>query len=78
MGDWVRRICYPLVLPAIVLSVWAHAWSAKMEGSPVRIPAPPHAAADAPVPVNVGSVPPYHGLSHEDDDGYAWAEVEAE
>jgi hypothetical protein len=80
MGDWVRRICYPMFLPAIVLTVWAHAWSAKMEASPVRFEAPAGAgaAASASVPRNVGFVPPDYGLSHEDDDGFASAEVEAE
>ena len=78
MGDWVRRICYPMFLPAIVFAVWAHAWSAKMEASPVHMAAPPEAVADDFVPRNVHFVPPDFGLSQEEDDGYASAEVDAE
>ena len=72
MGDWVRRICYPLILPAIVLAVWAHAWSAKMESGHVRIPAPPQAAGAAGEPPAPRWVPDYH-LSAGEDDGFASA-----
>ena len=26
MGDWLRRLLYPLVLPVIVAAVWLSAW----------------------------------------------------
>jgi hypothetical protein len=26
MGDWLRRLLYPLVLPIIVAAVWLSAW----------------------------------------------------
>jgi hypothetical protein len=31
MGDLLRRLCYPLVLPFIVGAVWLHAWAARQE-----------------------------------------------
>lgn len=41
MGDLLRRIFYPLVLPAIVVSVWANAWSMKVDRqSHLPLPAP--------------------------------------
>jgi len=39
MGDFLRRLFYPLLLPAIVFAVWANAWSAKLDRTPTRMPA---------------------------------------
>ena len=39
MGDILRRLLYPLLLPAIVFAVWANAWSAKLDRGPPRMPA---------------------------------------
>jgi hypothetical protein len=39
MGDVLRRLLYPLLLPAIVFAVWANAWSAKLDRTPTRMPA---------------------------------------
>ena len=31
MGDVLRRLCYPLVLPFIVGTVWLHAWATRQD-----------------------------------------------
>ena len=31
MGDLLRRLLYPLLLPAIVATVWMHAWAVKQD-----------------------------------------------
>ena len=71
MGDLLRRVLYPLLLPAIVFCVWANAWAVKQESSiPTRALSP-----------TVTTVPPYasaprqkapatgYGLAR--DDGFA-------
>ena len=73
MADWVRRICYPLFLPAIVLTVWVHAWSAKMEAGRARMAAPPHGVADGLAAPAVERWSPGYGLAAGDDDGFASA-----
>ena len=40
MGDVLRRIFYPLLLPAIVACVWAHAWAVKQEAATARTSLP--------------------------------------
>lgn len=75
MGDLLRRLIYPLFLPAIVVAVWAHAWSAKLDKETVRIDAPqPRATLHAlPAPGGGPSAGEY-GFSPEDD-GFASLEV---
>ena len=43
MGDILRQLFYPLVLPAIVAAVWLHAWAMKQEPDyyPPARPLPP-------------------------------------
>jgi hypothetical protein len=41
MGDLLRRVLYPLFVPAIVVTVWAHAWSAKLDAERRMIPPGP-------------------------------------
>ena len=45
MGDLLRRLLYPLLLPAIVVTVWVHAWATKQEPGQVQmVPSLPTAA----------------------------------
>ena len=68
MGDWVRRLCYPLVLPAIVAAVWAHAWAAKVEAPAAPLPAPGPGAreGEGKQVAGVAGIPSY-GFSTEED-----------
>ena len=44
MGDFLRRLLYPLILPSIVAAVWAAAWTRKYDAlPPSRLPAAPAA-----------------------------------
>jgi len=36
MGDWLRRLLYPLVLPAIVGTVWACGWVRQQDDRAAR------------------------------------------
>ena len=36
MGDWLRRLLYPLVLPAIVGTVWVLGWVRQQEDRTAR------------------------------------------
>lgn len=68
MGDVLRQLLYPLVLPAIVACVWVHAWAVKQE--PGYRPAhsgPGHVADLGAAPA---SVPPPQAS------GYGFASVE--
>ena len=49
MGDLLRRLCYPLVLPFIVGAVYLHAWAARQESRAFQpqFPAPPGAVSEA-------------------------------
>jgi hypothetical protein len=70
MGDLLRRVLYPLFLPAIVVTVWAHAWSAKVDAARTAFPAgppQPHRITQPATPEQRW-VPAY-GLSK--DDGFA-------
>ena len=78
MGDWLRRICYPLLLPAIVLAVWANAWSAKMEAGRVSLPPDLGPTAQAtPLPPPQWS-PGYRLSTGDEDDGLASAADDGE
>ena len=75
MGDWLRRIIYPLFLPAIVVAVWAHAWSVKLDKGVGRIPASEPRATLRALP-SPGAAPSgqQYGFASEDD-GFATLEV---
>jgi hypothetical protein len=71
MGDVLRQTFYPLVLPAIVFCVWAHAWAVKQEAGTARTSTPlpsgivlPH---DAPVTRIPGTRTGAYGFSGDDD-----------
>ena len=80
MGDLLRRVLYPLFVPAIVATVWAHAWSAKLDAQRRTIPAGPlpgesvvH-APPTPTPTKPEHWAPQYGFAREDsvtssDDG---------
>jgi hypothetical protein len=67
MGDFFRRLFYPLLLPAIVFAVWANAWSAKLDRTPTRMPAqtPPAFYDDGSV---LAQTPPRTGYGFARDD----------
>ena len=71
MGDILRRVLYPLLLPAIVFCVWANAWAVKQESGasralpPTVTTVPPYASAPRAKPPATG-----YGLAR-DDDGFA-------
>jgi hypothetical protein len=71
MGDILRQLFYPLVLPGIVAAVWLHAWSLKLEPGyypPVRLPAGIRGPNEGPV-VSVPG-PPFgtgYGFATDDD-----------
>ena len=68
MGDVLRQIFYPLLVPAIVVCVWAHAWAMKQEAASERMTAPlPQAVfshSDTPVIHLPG---PTYGFSADDE-----------
>jgi len=74
MGDLLRRVLYPLLLPAIVFCVWANAWAVKQESGtsralpPTVTTVPPYASAPRSNPRATG-----YGLAR-DDDGLASAD----
>jgi hypothetical protein len=75
MGDFLRQLLYPLLLPAIVFCVWLHAWVNRQESAAHRtIPAP---QAVAPLP-SMTTIPPVRGprytMMRDDDDGVASAD----
>ena len=77
MGDVLRRIFYPLLLPAIVACVWAHAWAVKQEAGTARMSVPlpssvvvPHDGPAARVPVSA------YGFSTDDEVASVGADAE--
>jgi hypothetical protein len=63
MGDVLRRLLYPLLLPAIVFAVWANAWSAKLDRTPTRMPFSDDGSDVAQAPSRDG-----YGLARDADD----------
>ena len=74
MGDFLRQLFYPLLLPAIVFCVWMHAWVNRQESAGRRsLPAPQAVAPlpSTPAPVVRG---PRYTMMRGDDDGVASAD----
>ena len=68
MGDVLRRLLYPLVVPAIVACVWAHAWAMKQE--PGHMVIPPEVVAAATGIESAQPTPP-GGYGFSADDAFA-------
>jgi hypothetical protein len=67
MGDVLRQIFYPLLLPAIVACVWAHAWAMKQEAASERMIGPLPVAVISPDDPSVIHLPaPLYGFSTDD------------
>ena len=70
MGDLVRRVLYPLFVPAIVVTVWAHAWSAKLDAERRAIPPGPLPGESVVQPPPTAATPerwaPQYGFARED------------
>jgi hypothetical protein len=62
MGDVLRQMFYPLVLPAIVAAVWLHAWGVRQESRP--FPAVRH------VPAATTGAEPGHAIVQVPGPGY--------
>lgn len=75
MGDVLRRLLYPLVLPAIVACVWAHAWGIKQEPRHMTIP-PEDTAAVTGFDVQQPALSPASGYGFSSEDGFASADGE--
>ena len=74
MGDLLRRLLYPLLLPAIVATVWLHAWALRGNGHPADM-APAAIAADG--TLTVPSLPPPRGYGFAaTDDAHAGLDFE--
>ena len=59
MGDWLRRLLYPLLLPAIVGTVWLCGWVRQQDDRSRWIPPIPAVAeATSPNPRPVRNFPP--------------------
>ena len=77
MADVLRRIFYPLLLPAIVACVWAHAWAVKQEAATSRMSVPMPSAVV--VPHGVPAVHfPGSAYGFSTDDGVASVGEDAE
>ena len=65
MGDIVRQMLYPLVVPAIVACVWIHAWAMKQEPEyvPARSPAAVELADFASTPAGLPAPAAGYGLA---------------
>ena len=77
MGAPLRQLLYPLVLPAIVASVWVSAWAMKLEAG--------FAARESDAPADVmafepgNAAPPSDsGYGFSTDDGFASVELRDE
>jgi len=74
MGDFLRQVGYSLLLPAIVLCVWMHAWVNRQDSAPRQTFPAPQAVAplpSTPPPVARG---PHFTMMRGDDDGVASAD----
>lgn len=71
MGDFLRRLLYPLIPPSIVAAVWASAWMRKYDAqSPASLPAVRSAIAgtDFPPVPPAASLREAYGFSAEADE----------
>ena len=64
MGDLLRQLLYPLVLPAIVGSVWVSAWAMKLEAG--------FAASESDAPADVMAFEPGE-TAPPSDSGYGFS-----
>ena len=77
MGDILRQLLYPLILPAIVACVWVSAWAMKLEAG--FAPSEPHAPADVMAfGPERAAPPPGNGYRLSVADGFASVEVDDE
>jgi hypothetical protein len=75
MGDYLRQLFYPLLLPAIVFCVWMHAWVNRQESAARRTAPVPQAVAPLPpTPTNTPARGPRFTMMRGDDDGVASAD----
>ena len=75
MGDLLRRLFYPLMLPAIVFCVWMHAWANRAESASRRpVPAPAPVLAPLPSQPDAPVRAPHYTMMRGDDDGVASAD----
>ena len=75
MGDVLRRLLYPLVPPAILACVWAHAWAMKQEPGHTVIPPEAVAAATDTEP-SQSAMSPRSGYGFSADDAFASTDEE--
>jgi hypothetical protein len=71
MGDYLRQMFYPLLLPAIVFCVWMHAWVNRQDATPRRTLPPSAAVAPLPSEPNPAVRAPRYTMMRGDDDGVA-------
>jgi hypothetical protein len=71
MGDLLRRVFYPLLLPAIVFVVWMHAWVNRQETAARRTIPAPQAVAPLPSTPNPPVRGPRYSMMRTEDDGVA-------
>jgi hypothetical protein len=67
MGDPLRRMLYPLVLPAIVATVWAYALMMKHDG-----PSPAVGFSAGQVAAKWAPVPGFAAIQSDDAAGYGF------
>jgi hypothetical protein len=74
MGDLLRRLFYPLLLPAIVFCVWMNAWANRLESPRRRTLPAPEALAPLPSDPRPPVRGPRYTMMRTDDDGVASAD----